>query len=124
MSTSYREASEEYKQKKKSTLTDGYDDMPHKKIKKKIKSKRSNHKHHYAPCVFYMTNSDNSLLPQVGFICDICGRPKDLLFFFSFSDQEKKVNKFKQEHPDYIEIILPKDFNFWKAKAIPLDYKR
>lgn len=122
MGTSYREASEKYKQKKKSTLTDGYDDAPHKKVKKKIKNRRSNHKHEYIPAIYnviYKQIDGTEVSRQMcGRHCKICGRVEDIYFLWVNSDEGLK--RFKQQYPEWVEITLPKEWDCFKDKNIPV----
>lgn len=123
MGCSYRGASEKYKNDKKK-LIDGYEKIPHKKSKKKKKNKRSKHKHEYIPAVYYNSysgfNSNGKKTEYItcGSHCKHCGRVKNMTFMWFNS--EDRIKKFKIENPDYIEITLPENWDYFKDKHIPV----
>ena len=111
MVSSYREYSEKYKNDKKK-LIDGYEEVPYKKSKKnRKKNKRSNHKHEYIPALYYKKNE-----VFYGSHCKICGRIQNFCFFFY--DVENKIKRFKKQYPNYVEVELPEDWNYF-SKNIP-----
>lgn len=123
MGCSYREVSEKYKNDKKK-LIDGYEKTPHKKNKKKKKNKRSKHKHEYIPAIYYNSysgfNSNGKKTKYItcGSHCKYCGRVKDMTFMWFNS--EDRIKKFQIENPNYIEIILPENWDYFKDKCIPI----
>ena len=122
MGSSYREASEKYKDDKKK-LIDGYNDALYKKIKKnKKKNKRSKHKHKYIPAIYNMSYKriDGKLEHHqtCGQHCKICGRVKDMYYLWFNTDD--RLNKFKKQNPDWIELTLPDGWDYFKDKNIPV----
>jgi len=112
MGLSYKESSEEYKNNKKK-IVDGYEKAPYKKIKNK-KNKRSNHKHEYVPAIY---KRDNENFQTCGKHCKICGRVQDMYFFWKTSEE---LESFKKNNPDYLEVILPVGWDYFKDKKIPV----
>lgn len=117
MGISYRETSNEYKNKKKK-LIDGYEESPHKKKKKKKQNKRSKHKHEYVPAIYIRTYENGDSYNFYGSHCKTCGRVKDMFCYWGAANEER-LSKFKKENPEYVEIILPKDWDYFKNKNIP-----
>lgn len=121
MGLSYKEESENYKNKKKA-IVDGYDNAQYKKKKKKKKKSKSDHKHEYIPVIFHKqyTNFNGTLRDSyfTGNVCKKCGRVPDVVWLFSF--QEEQLEKFKKENKHYLEIELPKDWNWFDNKYVTL----
>lgn len=118
MGISYREASEKYKNDKKK-LIDGYNDVPYKKIKKdKKKNKRSKHKHEYIPAIYNISYKriDGKLIryQTCGRHCKICGRVENQYY------ADDRLNKFKEQNPNWIELTLPDEWDYFKDKNIPV----
>lgn len=108
MGSSYKEMCNEYKNQRRMLA----DDLPIIRKKKKRKQvKKSNHKHKYRPMIFMRKGRrlDNTeyVTYNAGFACEICGRVDD--FYFLWGNQEEKINYFKLENPNYIEVELPED---------------
>lgn len=123
MGLSYKESSEEYKNKKKEPLmNDG--EYHHKKKKKNKKNQKSKHKHIYIPAIYHNSYSGfNSHGKKTDYItcgshCKICGRVKDMTFMW-FSPEDR-IKKFKIENPNYIEITLPENWDYFKNKNVPI----
>lgn len=111
---SWKALSAQYKDKKHMPIDDT--PMPHKKKKKK-KNKRSNHKHKYIPAIYYTSGKDGT---TYGFHCKHCGRVKDMSYAGYWVCKNERLELFKQEHPDYVEIILPENWSWWKDKNVPI----
>ncbi len=120
--SSYREASEEYKKKKQDHTFLGEKEISHKKKKKKKKNKRANHKHEYVSAIYNMSYKrvDGKVEKHqtCGAHCKICGRVQDMYFLWFNTDD--KLEKFKKENPNYIELVLPEDWDYFKDKYLPV----
>ena len=120
MVSTYREEVNEYKNKKRQCIEDA--PMPHRKKKKKP-HKKADHKHVYVPAIFhdYFTDYRGERKPVIntGSYCEKCGRINEFRYYWS--NTERDVAKFKEEHPDYRELILKEDWDLWKDKTIPLN---
>lgn len=92
-----------------------------KKKKKKKKNNRSKHKHCYIPAVYNMSYKTNTGKVQnhqgFGFHCKKCGRVKNMSFLWT--SYSERFERFKKEYPDYIEITLPENWDYFKDKVIP-----
>ena len=91
--------------------------------KKKKKNKRSKHKHEYIPGVYHLSyNGINSNKKHehitCGHHCKHCGRVENMRFLWA--QEEMLIRKFKDEHPDYVEIYLPDNWDYFKDKNIPI----
>ena len=121
MGSSWKESSEEYKNNKKKII-DGYEKTPHKKIKKKKKTKRSNHKHEYIPAIYNVIYKqiDGTEVPRqmCGQHCKICGRVENM--YFLWYNTEDMLKKFKKNNPEWIELTLPREWDYFKDKNIPI----
>lgn len=96
----------------------------YKKKKQKKKNKRSKHKHEYIPGIYYSSysgfnsNGKKQNYVMCGSHCKICGRVNNISFmWFNTAD---KVEHFKEEYPNYVEIVLPEGWNYFKDKNIPV----
>lgn len=86
-----------------------YKELPneprYKKKKKKVRIKKSNHKHHYEPCLFKINNFFGEKSMGAGSYCVICGRIEDILI-----SSKKIINP---NLPVFeIESFLQKQVNF------------
>lgn len=87
------------------------------KLKKKKQHKKSDHKHEYVPVIIYDTQNKFAAV-DYGFICKHCGRIDDL--HFGWGQYLDKIKQFEAEHPDFIEIELPHNWNWFKDKYLPI----
>lgn len=121
MGSSYREEINKYKLNKNIPIEDS--GMPH--IKKKTKKhKKSSHKHEYIPAVYHNVYIKSIIYEKkiydcYGFHCKYCGRVLDL--YFTWDSLGNKIEDFKAEHPDYIDVTLPDNWDFFKDKSIPME---
>ena len=120
MGSSYKEEVNKYKLEKNSPFDDC--GMPHMKKKKKT-NKRSKHKHEYIPAVYHHSytgfNSDKKKeYTMCGSHCKHCGRIKDITFMWFNS--EDRIERFKKEYPDYVEIHLPENWDCFRDKNVPV----
>ena len=123
MSISWSEASNLYKKNKRERI-DGYEETSYKKKKHPHKTKRSKHKHEYIPAIYYLsfTNFNSNVKHEhvaCGRHCKYCGRVEDMHFVWLGGDTYFK--KFKEKYPEYIEVTLPDEWDFFKHKNIPVD---
>lgn len=92
--------------------------------KKQKKNKRSKHKHQYIPAVYHNSysgfNSNGKKTEYVtcGSHCKECGRVKSMAFMWV--NTEERVERFKKEFPDYVEIKLPDEWDYFKDKVVPV----
>ncbi len=120
MGSSYREEVNEYKMKKNSPCEDR--GMPHVKKKHK-KNKKSNHKHKYIPAIYHMSyvginSNEKHIHTTCGSHCAYCGRVSDM--YFMWSREEERVQRFKEEYPNYVEVTLPEGWDYFKDKFVPI----
>lgn len=92
--------------------------------KKQKKNNRSKHKHKYIPAIYHLTyfnlNSDKKQKHVTcGSHCQICGRVKNMRFIWT--QEQEQIEKFKKEHPNYVEIKLPDGWDYFKDKNIPVN---
>ena len=118
MVSTYKEECVKHKNEKQQLAADV--PMPH--IKKKVKkNKKANHKHEYIPGIYISCYTDYTGTVKdtynYGFHCEHCGRIQNLYFMWG-SD---KVTKFKEEHPDCVQIKMPDNWDYWKNMYVPLD---
>jgi hypothetical protein len=50
--------------------------------------------------------------------CKICGRVENIYFLWCNSDD--KLKRFKENNPGWIEITLPREWDCFKDKNIPI----
>lgn len=114
--SSYKEANKEYKYSKAIPLNDL--PIPYKKKKKKH-HKKSDHKHEYIAAIFYAKNSKSIIGSPVncGFVCKHCGRIEEVHFLWN--RYLETIKQFELDHPDFIEIYLPENWNWFTNKYIP-----
>ena len=123
MGSSYREEINKYKHKKRCASLDDAGVVPHKKKKHK-QHKKSSHKHKYIPAIYYNSysgfNSNGKKQEYItcGSHCKICGRVSDMSFIWF--NTEDRIEKFKKEHPDYIEMHLPENWDYFRDKYVPI----
>ena len=118
MVSSYREEVNKYKFEKQQKA----EDKPIPRKKKKVKkTKKADHKHVYVPALFQTSytnwKQETRIVWNYGFYCEKCGRIQDISFTWG---DNKILDKFRKEHPDYRVCILKEDFDIWKDKFVPL----
>ena len=112
--SSYNEENAKYKYNKAIPL----DDLPIiGKSKKKKQHKKSDHKHEYIPVIVYDKYSKFAAV-DYGFACKHCGRIDDM--HFGWGRYLDKLKLFEEEHPDFIEVELPQDWNWLRDKCLPI----
>ena len=116
---SYKKSNVEYRDSKQPHI----EKEPKHKKKVKKKNKRSKHKHEYIPAVYhlsYVNFNDNKKNEHItcGSHCKHCGRVKNMHFIWSH--EEERIQKFKKEYPNYVELTLPEGWDWFRNKNIPL----
>lgn len=115
MGSSYKEEVNKYKFEKRQ-LAEDKPITAKKKNKKKVK--RANHKHEYVPGIYYSSyvNFQGKVVPTInyGFHCKHCGRIDNLYYLWD----KTRVEDFKKQHPDYVEIQMPENWDYWKNKTV------
>ena len=119
--SSWKGRGEAYKNAKRAPIIN--EEEKHPKKKKKKKNKRSEHKHEYIPAIYYYHyisphSGKKSVRVQCGTHCRKCGRIKGMLFMFV--NMEDRIERFKKENPNYVEITLPDSWDYFKDKYIPV----
>lgn len=118
---SWKGRGEAYKNTKRAPIEDA--PIPYVKKKKK-ENKRSKHKHIYIPAIYHNSysgfNSNGKKTEYItcGSHCKICGRVKNMRFMWFNS--EDRIEQFKLDYPDYVEVYLPEEWDYFKNKSIPL----
>lgn len=117
MASSYKEESVKYKNEKQKLAADV--PMPYRKKKVK-KNKKANHKHEYVPGIYYSSyiNFQGKVVPTInyGFHCKHCGRIDNLYYLWGST----RLDEFKNKYPDYVEVQMPQNWDYWKNKNVPL----
>lgn len=116
MPTDYKEELAKYKYDKAAPI----DDLPIiGKRKKKKQHKKSDHKHEYIAAIFYAKNSKSIIGSPVncGFVCKHCGRVEEVHFLWH--RYLETIKQFELDHPDFIEIYLPENWNWFTNKYVP-----
>lgn len=118
---SWKKMSVDYKDSKQPDI----EEPETKYVKKKKKhNKRSKHKHSYIPAVYYnsysgfSSNGKKTEYITCGSHCKKCGRVKDMIFMWS--NTQDRVEKFKKEYPEYVEVHLPDEWDYFKDKCVPV----
>lgn len=114
---SYKEETIKYKNKKQDHTFLEEEENFYKKKKKK-KNKRADHKHEYIPVIVHDDTWCRFTIFDYGFVCKYCGRIKNICF--NWGHNLDKFNQFKKEHPDFIEIELPENWDWIKDKYLPI----
>ena len=121
MGSSYREEVNKYKNAKNAPFEDS--GMPHVKKKGK-KHKKSSHKHEYIPAIYHRVHVKSVTGERVsydcyGFHCKHCGRVQDMHYIWGFCNGDR-VDRFRKEYPDYVEINLPDEWDWFKNSCVPI----
>lgn len=95
----------------------------YKKKKQKKKNKRSKHKHEYIPAIYHLSyigalSNEKHEHITCGSHCKHCGRVSDMKFMWS--REAERVEQFKEQYPNYVEIVLPEGWDYFKDKNIPI----
>ena len=92
-------------------------------LKKKKKEKKwDKHKHEYIPAIYYQNwiglNGEPHLAIKCGSHCKICGRVNGMMYMYS--NREDRIERFKEENPNFIEVTLPDSWSYFKDSCVPL----
>lgn len=119
---SWKGRGEAYKNAKRAPFEDA--PMPHVKKKKKDK-KWKRHKHEYIPAIYHYTYIDYKNkkhdVTAYGSHCKYCGRILNMVNGWWVREEKEKIERFKEEYPNYQEITLPDSWEYLKDNLIPVN---